>query len=218
LNKYSVLITPHRFTEQTAHLIIHGKYNVSFQVFKNSETGRKCLELWRGQCLEWCSDILEDGKYADQKYLDSWYSYFGDDIAEIRHIGLGLAPWNLDDKRIGIRGKKVLVDNVEVILYHYHGLRFITKHLVNSGLNLYKVRPSYSFSRHILFPIVKGLRKFRNISDDSSIVRNSHSKSGSRNILKLINSLGLFLVLNNLFINLDLIYLLKTKRLKLMKM
>ncbi len=150
LENHSVLIMPHRFTEQVMHHAIYGRYNVSFQVFKNNEAGNNCLSLWRRQCLDWCSDKLEGDLFADQKYLDSWSSYFGDELKEIEHIGMGLAPWNLGKKKGRITRKGLLyVENELLILYHYQGLRFVSRNLVNSGLSFYGVRPSFSFVHNI---------------------------------------------------------------------
>ena len=69
LNDYSIIITPHKFSEEITGLVEYGIYNVSFQIFKNDETGRKCLQHWRTQCIDWCRDEFDEinNRFADQK-------------------------------------------------------------------------------------------------------------------------------------------------------
>jgi hypothetical protein len=212
LENHSVLVMPHRFTEQVKHHSIYGRYNVSFQVFKNNETGNNCLSLWRKQCLEWCSDKLEGELFADQKYLETWDSYFGDEINEIDHIGLGLAPWNLGKKKITLRKRILYVENDLLILYHYQGLRFVSRSLFNSGLSFYRVKPLFSFIRYVLQPIIKSLLFYQNKSGIDSIGRNLHQKTEGKSLFKMITSYGMFYIIRNTLINIDFIYRLKIER------
>ncbi len=150
LQTYSVLITPHRFSKKLVELKYtrFGKNNVSFQVFKRDEIGFSCLSLWRKQCIEWCYDREENDLYADQKYLDFWEETFGDKVHVIQDIGLGLAPWNIENYKISKRFGNIFVDNNKLILFHYQGLRFLknkitytylNNYIENIDINLYKV-------------------------------------------------------------------------------
>ncbi len=208
-----MLITPHRFSKELAHLVIYGKYNVSFQVFKNSEIGNGCLALWRKQCLEWCSDSHEDGRFADQKYLDSWQEHFGEGIKEINYIGAGLAPWNVKNYKISVRNKNVYVDNHKLVLYHYQGLRFVSARIIQSGLAHYNYEPSSDFFRFILRPIVQALLQYQHKRGQYSIVRNPHYQSNT--FLGFITSRGMFYISRGLLINLNSIYKFKNEKLKL---
>ena len=76
LGDRSIYIVPHRFRSYQADLLISGQFNVQCQLFRNDDVGKKCLHEWMQQCLEWCFDRYEDGKFADQKYLDSWPEKF----------------------------------------------------------------------------------------------------------------------------------------------
>jgi hypothetical protein len=209
LRDHSILIMPHRFTKQVAHHIVYGKYNVSFQVFKNDEIGNNCLALWRTQCLDWCFDKLETDRFADQKYLETWHSYFGMNVKEIDNIGVGLAPWNLDQKKIYAREGVVYVDDQKLILYHYQGMRFVSKSLLNSGLAYYKVKPTFSFIRLVLYPIIRALLRYRNRELTDSIGRNIHIQSKSKTFLGLITSYGMYYISKKLLINLNLVFTIK---------
>lgn len=92
--KASVLITAHRFPMWLSHYERHGKFNVGILSFANDAAGRGCLEEWRAQCLAWCYDRVEDGKYADQKYLEAWPERLGAALLVLEHPGVNLAPWN----------------------------------------------------------------------------------------------------------------------------
>ena len=54
----------------------YGKFNVGILGFRNDAEGLRCLRAWRAQCNAWCHDRIEDGKFADQKYLDTWPEAF----------------------------------------------------------------------------------------------------------------------------------------------
>lgn len=161
LKKYSVLITPHRFSN---NILIDnpkdfGDYNVSFQVFKNDEVGVKCLNLWCKQCFEWCFDRVEDNKYADQKYLDSWKSYFGDAIYSIDNKGVGLAPWNFENYKIKKHKNKIFIDEDELILYHYQGLKVLEYGFVYTYLDNYSLESPDLINKYVYKPIIASLLK-----------------------------------------------------------
>jgi len=90
----SVLVTEHRFPNWMRHTERKGRFNIGILCFRNDVTGRACLDDWRERCLAWCHDRLEDGKYADQKYLDEWPGRFGPAVLVLGHEGVNLAPWN----------------------------------------------------------------------------------------------------------------------------
>lgn len=90
----SVLVTEHRFPAWLRRYERHGKFNVGILSFRNDAAGRACLDDWRARCLEWCYDRLEDGRYADQKYLDAWPERLGAALVVLPDAGVNRAPWN----------------------------------------------------------------------------------------------------------------------------
>lgn len=137
----SILITPHNFTERLSGLIVHGRYNVSFQSFKNDKNALNCLTVWRSKCVEWCYDSLDlqNNRYADQKYLDSWGREF-DKVADIEIAGTGIAPWNLDKHVFSIKQGKVFVNSKPLIYYHFHHLRVFNTYFAINAFRHYQVK------------------------------------------------------------------------------
>jgi hypothetical protein len=122
LGDASVLITPHRFSPYLRHYEANGIYNVQFMTFRRDENGLAALRWWHARCLEWCYLRFEDGKFADQKYLDDWAERF-DGVHVLRHPGGGLAPWNLDRYELHSYDGQVLVDGEPLVFFHFHRVR-----------------------------------------------------------------------------------------------
>jgi hypothetical protein len=132
----SVLMTAHRFPEwQRAHYERHGRYNVGILSFRNDATGQGCLDDWRARCIAWCHDRLEDGKYADQKYLDDWPARLDSALLVLDHPGVNFAPWNWLAHRVewapaagqavaaGRRRDTLRIDGQPLVLFHFARFR-----------------------------------------------------------------------------------------------
>jgi len=137
----SILIIGHRFPEHLRHNEIYGIYNVGLLAFRNDRNGRACLEWWRERCLEWCFDRIENGRFADQKYLDDWPERFPG-VAVLQHKGAGLGPWNWMNYRIGDREGRMTIDEEPLIFYHFQGLKILTRRLFDTGIPSYARMPS----------------------------------------------------------------------------
>ena len=92
---YSIGITVHNFP-QYRPAPDTGKYNVGWLSFRRDQNGLACLEWWRDRCIEWCYERFEDGKYADQLYLDEWPKLF-QGVKVLDHKGANVAAWNVAD-------------------------------------------------------------------------------------------------------------------------
>ena len=129
MGENSVMITDHRYTPEYDKSEVYGKYCVQFMTFKNNAKGLKVLNWWNDACLEWCYNRVEDNKFGDQKYLDSWTKKF-EGVHELRHLGGGLAPWNIQQYDVAIKdGKYVGTEKVSgeqfgFIFYHYHNYKY----------------------------------------------------------------------------------------------
>jgi hypothetical protein len=120
IGEKSIAITEQGIDEKSAEL--YGKYCVQFIYFKNNELGIEALTWWRDSCLDWCYQRFEDGKYADQKYLDQFPLKFKD-VHVMKNPGVGIAPWNMyrytynKDNTLSYNG-----DTFLCVFFHMHGL------------------------------------------------------------------------------------------------
>lgn len=121
----SVMITPHGFPEHLKFRESYGIYNVSFQIYKR-EGAEQLLAKWRKLCIEWCYDILEENRFADQKYLDSFPTEFST-VHVCENPAAGIAPWNWSVRPLEKR-----------IFYHFQGFKFLTNRWACHNLGSYQ--------------------------------------------------------------------------------
>ena len=158
LDGHSIAIVPHRYPPRLAHMAAaFGVYNVGWLSFRRDAGALACLASWREQCLAWCYDRVEAGRYADQKYLDAWPARFPG-VVVLRHPGANLAPWNLATHRVDARGGRVTVDGAPLLFFHFHRLREIRPWLYAPRLSDFGVTPDAVVRRHLYGPYLRELR------------------------------------------------------------
>ena len=140
LGNKSIFITEHRFSPHLRENIKYGRFNVQCQSFRKDETGLACLRRWREQCLEWCYDRLEDGKFADQKYLDEWPALYGEELVISRHPGIGVAPWNVEESSLHLDDGRWIAGDQPLVCYHFHGFRQLFWRFVRLGTGEYNAK------------------------------------------------------------------------------
>ena len=169
LEKYSVGITPHRFPESLRHLEAHGKFNVGWVSFRRDTNGKKCLEDWRIQCLEWCYDRVEEGRYGDQKYLDEWPNLFSG-VKVLDDPGINLASWNVGAGKLTARKGEVLIDGQPLIFYHFSGLRQLRPRFYNPQWSQHGIRPCRVLRNLVYRPYVWELERCRQNLQKSEVI------------------------------------------------
>ena len=157
LGDQSILIVGHRFPPHLSEREqLNGTYNVGFLSLRKNSIGLQCLEWWRERCLEWCYDRPEDGRFADQKYLDDWPVRF-QEVVVLQHKGAGLAPWNVTNYTLNLTNDQVLVDSQPVVFYHFHGFRQIYRWLYDPQLTAYGARADHLLKYHIYYAYIREL-------------------------------------------------------------
>lgn len=154
----SVAIVPHSYPDSRRHLEVYGIYNVGWLSFRRDATGMACLERWRRQCIDWCHDRLEEGRFADQKYLDDWPGVF-DQVAVISNPGAGVAPWNVARYLISMNEGVLHVDGHPLVFFHYQGFKLITSWLAKIGLRSYGARATTDIIEGIYRPYTRTLKR-----------------------------------------------------------
>jgi hypothetical protein len=109
----SILLVPNRGLEGDPM----GSYDAGLLSFRQDEDAGAALRWWRERCLEWCFDHIEDGWYADQKYLEDWTIRFSG-VRVLQHPHGGVGPWNIERFTVERRGETLLIDGQPLVFYH----------------------------------------------------------------------------------------------------
>jgi hypothetical protein len=117
-----VAIIPHDFQPAARHLEKYGTYNVGWVSFSRSPQGLACLDFWQTSCRDWCHDVPDKLRFADQGYLDR-FAEFAPDLAVIEHKGCNLGPWNVGRSEISSTGDSVFVGRDPLIFFHFTGFK-----------------------------------------------------------------------------------------------
>ncbi len=184
----SIGIIEHAFSFFGKVYLKYGRFNVGWVSFRNDISGRKCLDDWRKNCLNWCYDRLENGKFADQKYLDHWpVNYAGVHI--IKNPGANIGPWNVGRVvlKIDQPTKQVMVNGQNLIFYHFASLKQIDTNSYVTNVSKFLVTMSGVLRDYIYTPYLKSIRKYNIIVgiEFNSKDRKEGVSSSLQNKLKL---------------------------------
>ena len=153
----SVTIIGHRFAPEQKHLEIHGVYNVGWLSFADDAEARACLAWWSERCLEWCYDRIEDGRFADQKYLDDWPTRFPG-VRVIANLGANVAPWNVATQPIARRGGVLVAGETPLLFFHFAAFKRLTPWLFEPSLANYGVRITPALRAEVYLPYITECR------------------------------------------------------------
>jgi hypothetical protein len=185
----SILIIPHRFPLNLKHLERCGIYNVGFLSFKRDESAINCLRWWKDRCIEWCYDRCENDRFADQKYLDNWHSYF-QNVHVLNYKGAGLAPWNISKYKLDFNSSDQLIEDDILIFFHFHALKKINKWVYNTHLSAYKAKLSNTIKKNIYCPyICEMVNEEKKISSLDNKIQNDSIRSQSKGLLKRLHGM-----------------------------
>jgi hypothetical protein len=118
LGSASVAITPHRFSFEFRNHEIYGHFNVAWITYRRCPEGLDCLNAYKADCTAWCYDRVEDGRFGDQKYLDTWPSQYPS-LKVIEHKGFNLANWNIHNYIIRTKNDAVMIDDDPLVFFHF---------------------------------------------------------------------------------------------------
>lgn len=123
----SVVITEQGLDDKAAKN--YGKYCVQYLTFRNDSDGLGALTWWKDSCIEWCFQIMEPTRYADQKYLDEFPKRWKN-VYVLKNMGAGIAPWNMH--RYKYTEKTLFYNGNEwpQVFFHMHGVVVTVKNKV----------------------------------------------------------------------------------------
>ena len=157
LKDASVAIIPHRYTSRLRRLQKFGTYNVGWVGARNDAGGMAAVKWWRGRCIEWCFDYVDGERFADQGYLDCFPRQFSR-VRVIENVGANLAPWNIGNYRLELRGDEVLIDaSWPLVFFHFQGLRKGLRCFIFNSHRVYRAPFPRVVREHIYKPYVDEL-------------------------------------------------------------
>jgi hypothetical protein len=138
----SVLITEHRFSKlnRAAEQKRAGRFCVQFITFKNQQDSKEILDKWISQCIDWCYNRYENGKFGDQKYLETWPVEYPV-VYILENQGGGVAPWNVNRYKFNRIGNKIYLTvkksalKTEIIFFHFHFVKILPGGRTDLGWN-----------------------------------------------------------------------------------
>jgi hypothetical protein len=199
-DKESVLIAEHRYSwlaklyeEKRA-----GRFCVQYITFKKNNLGRKVLESWSKQCIDWCYNRYEDGKFGDQKYLDVWPDKY-QEIHILKNHGGGLAPWNVQQYKFKKSAfsfvRKKNKEEYQLVFYHFHFVRFMENRKIDIGWH----RIPAIIKEQIYLPYINEIMQYETyLSEKYPLYTTSYMKTNSKGIKNIIKNIFKFVSNYNL--------------------
>ena len=130
----SCLISKHAYHPDYDQSITSGVYCVQFIIFDRVKS-RPIRDQWSAQCLQWCYNRVEDGKFGDQKYLESWPYQFSREVHVLADESRIMGPWS---------AKRFPYSDADI--WHFHGLRLkFENEEVKVNINSHYELPSPTF-------------------------------------------------------------------------
>ena len=117
-----VAIIPHNFPAGQRDRERYGVYNAGWTAFRRTAEGRICLKWWLERSLEWCHNWLDEGRYANQKYLDH-FTQIAPHTKVLAHKGFNCAPWNIANYTLHESAGRIFVDEYPLIFFHFHSMK-----------------------------------------------------------------------------------------------
>lgn len=126
----SVILTEQYYTDNHESLINqYGRFQAGFVGFKGDDAGIEALSWWRKKCIDWCFGKFEEGRWADQKYLDKIPELFPN-VCIVKNLGINMTPFILyrfnyeQQQYLEVRNGELYVNNIKLVLFHYYGFRY----------------------------------------------------------------------------------------------
>ncbi len=190
LRDASVAIIPHRYPAAIARLRKFGTYNVGWVGARNDPDGIAVINWWRKKCIEWCYDVVDGDRFADQGYLDA-FPGLSPRVKVIENIGANLAPWNVGNYRIDFRDNRVMIEATQpLIFFHFQGVKKGLGWFIFSSHRQYSAPLSGAVRRHVYKPYIDELLEIERAVDPVLQVSGAtpHRRSATVDISQFFNS------------------------------
>lgn len=157
-NEYDAYVTPHKLLykqqcgdgiESETSALKYGLFNCGFIGFNNTSLSISFLEFWSSRLLDFSFNDPENGVYTDQKWVDLIQIIMRDKVKIIPNIGYNYAPWNMNERKIVIKGNTFYIKLMEkeitepLVFMHFSGFNYP---LLENGTIKHSFREFESYS------------------------------------------------------------------------
>lgn len=156
LRTRDIVLTPHllelqevedRAYPEFLHLWT-GIFNLGFCALKSGPAARTFSTWWTERLRNYCYADRQDGLHTDQKWVDYVPVFFGDALGIVRHRGINVAYWNIDERPLAQGDDGVIRAGPDpLLLFHFSGFRFATLELTKQPAAHDRVRYDGSILR-----------------------------------------------------------------------
>jgi hypothetical protein len=113
----------------------YGKYNAGLIIIRKSPESFAILREWERLCLEWCHLIRDDGRYADQGYLEELLNMPKSKGVKSSTINIGM-HYLWKGPRVSLVKGRPCIAGKPLVAFHFHGMKIRGKYLW-TGINRY---------------------------------------------------------------------------------
>ena len=135
LAQSEIVLTPHllelqRIEDRAYPEYLHlwtGIFNLGFCALKAGPRSRDFVDWWAERLRHYCYADHHDGLHTDQKWVDFVPVFFGDALGILRHRGINVAYWNIDERPLAVDPDGITRAGPDpLLLFHFSGFRFDT--------------------------------------------------------------------------------------------
>jgi hypothetical protein len=128
LARHPLVLTPHLLAPldgpdgpaRELNILQSGVFNVGLLGVAGGETTRQFLRWWQDRVSTHCAHAIADGLHYEQRWLDLVPAFFPA-AHVLRDPAFNVAHWNLPDRRVEVRGGRVLADGRPCRLFRFSG-------------------------------------------------------------------------------------------------
>tara|TARA_Y100000768_G_C23986485_1_gene689165 strand:+ start:632 stop:1585 length:954 start_codon:yes stop_codon:yes gene_type:complete len=122
----------------TMFLRDYGKYNVGFNLFKKNKISKLVVNDWNHDCENYFkNENNELSFFSDQIYLNKWIKNYGNHIHVFHNNGINISPRVTLKFKLKYKNNQYYIGDEKLRLFHFIGLKKISKYYWDSGYSGY---------------------------------------------------------------------------------
>jgi hypothetical protein len=163
LNKFSIISSVHNFSlKNKFQEKINGIYNVGFLGFKKDNVGKKCINIWKKQCLfsttlnESFNGIIK----GDQLYLNKWPKIFKKKFYGITDKLFNIGAWNINDHKFYYKKNIIYSDKKKLKMLHANFIEFQNNEIILINKKNMRIINNVIYKNYLTTSENYGIKKF----------------------------------------------------------